>query len=102
MSMIGMLLRLEMPVLPSGKVHTNVCMSSAVTRFKESQKNVQETNVEAVFKAIADGHHDNIAMQAATGLSKTTCFNACCTLLKAGRVTVKTSPRPHRYYTVES
>lgn len=101
MSMIGMLLRMEMPVLPNGKVHANVCMSSEVARFKESQKNVQEKNIETVFQAIADGHHDNIAMQAATGLSKTTCFNACRTLLKAGRVTVKSSPRPHRYYVEE-
>ena len=101
MSMIGMLLRLEIPVLPGGKVHTNVCISDSVTWFKESQKNVQEANVESVFQAIADGHHDNIAMHAATGLSKTTCFNACRTLLKAGRVTVKSSPRPHRYYAEE-
>jgi hypothetical protein len=99
--MVLMLLNREIPDLPGGKPKKNVCIADAVAAFRESQKNVQEKNIEAVFQAISDGHCLNSTIIPATGLAKATVFNACQILLKADRVTVDKTRRPHAYFVKE-
>jgi hypothetical protein len=96
-----MLLNREIPDLPGGKLKKNVCVADAVAAFRESQKNVQEKNIEAVFQAIAEGWALNLELQLATRLAKATVFNACQILLKADRVTVDKTRRPHAYFVKE-
>lgn len=101
MSMVADLLFGVMPDLPAGRTTRNQCLTDAVKAFRESQKNVCASNIEAVYQAIADGYGTSGALQKATGLAKSTCFNACAILLKEGRVGVHDSGRPHFYYVKE-
>lgn len=101
-SLISFLLSRRIPTFTEASRKQHHCVAdSAVKRHKEAQKQEQLRNVETVFQAIADGHADNQAMQDATGLSKTTCFNSCGALLKAERVTLDSTRRPYTYYVKE-
>lgn len=102
MSMVSDLLFGIIPDLPASAVtirHT--CISDARRAFKESQRDLADRNVEAVFQAIANDYATNEELQEATGLAKATVFNACVALLKADRVTVDKTRRPHAYFVKE-
>lgn len=101
MSMVSDLLFGVIPDLPGGPPRKHTCISDARKAFKASQKSMQERNIEAVFNAIADGHCLNSAIIPVTGLAKATVFNACQMLLKADRVTVDKTRRPHAYFVKE-
>jgi len=100
--MVSDLLFGVMPDLPAGRATRNRCLTDAVKAFRESQKNVCGANIEAVYQAIVDGHGTNAGVQEATGLSKATCFNACCKLLHDDRIKVNKYRRPHFYYVKEN
>jgi hypothetical protein len=99
--MVSDLLFGVMPDLPSGKPMKHACISDARKSFKESQRELADRNVEMVFQAIADDYATNKELQVATGLAKATVFNACVALLKADRVTVDKTRRPHAYFVKE-
>jgi hypothetical protein len=100
--MVSDLLFGVIPDLPASAVtirHT--CISDARRAFKESQRDLADRNIEAVFRAIADDYATNEELQEATGLAKATVFNACVALLIADRVTVDKTRRPHTYFVKE-
>lgn len=102
MSMVSDLLFGTVPILPNGTITAhNTGVSDAREAFKESQRTTQAQNHEAVRQAISDGHCVNTTIREATGLAKATVFNACQMLLKADRITVETSRRPHCFYVKE-
>lgn len=101
MSMVSDLLFGIIPDLPGGPPRKHVCISDARKAFKESQRELADRNVEAVFQAIANDYATNEELQAVTGLAKATVFNACVALLKADRVTVDKTRRQHAYFVKE-
>lgn len=101
MSMVSDLLFGVMPDLPVGKPRKNLCVTGAVKAFRKLQRTTQEKNLEAVYRAIAEGHCTNATIRGATGLVKSTVFNACRMLLEADRITVNLAHRPHAFHVKE-
>jgi hypothetical protein len=94
MSMVYDMLFNFVPPLPEGKTRKNFCLSEAVVQHKKGQAAVKHHNTELVFQAIAKGHDTNEAIQADTGLAKTTVLNATVDLLRANRITADKSRKP--------
>lgn len=84
------------PDLPGGKSRKHLCLT-----YRKAQKDAQEQNIEAVFQAISSGHTSVKTIMYSSGLSKTTVFNACQTLLNTNRITVGKGCRPHSYLAKE-